>query len=262
MSELWGVGVGPGDPELVTVKALRVLDTVDVVFVPVMDPHDQGRAEAIIAAHRPDLTVHRLLFALNDDVTGPQERRREHWDDAAATVAEHLRAHPDGGGSGVRSAYSDTPGVRSAYSAAFATIGDPAVYSTFSYLAQGVREALPDVVVRTVPGITAMQAAAAAAGVVLVEGTEPLTLLPLSRELDGLTEALSRPGTLVAYKGGRRLAQVREALGEHVSRAVLAEHLGTPDERVRPLAEVTDDAVPYLSTIVITPPRGGAGDQL
>lgn len=242
MSELWGVGVGPGDPELVTVKALRVLDTVDVVFVPVMDPHDQGRAEAIIAAHRPDLTVHRLLFALNDDVTGPQERRREHWDDAAATVAEHLRTH---GGS-----------------TAFATIGDPAVYSTFSYLAQGVREALPDVVVRTVPGITAMQAAASAAGVVLVEGTEPLTLLPLSRELDGLTEALSRPGTLVAYKGGRRLAQVREALGEHVSRAVLAEHLGTPDERVRPLAEVTDDAVPYLSTIVITPPRGGAGDQL
>lgn len=242
MSELWGVGVGPGDPELLTVKALRVLREVDAVFVPVMSADDRGRAEAIIAAHLPDVPLIRLVFALNDDVAGPQGRRRQHWDAAAATVAEHLRNH---GGS-----------------TAFATIGDPAVYSTFGYLAQGVRDVLPDVVVRTVPGITAMQAAASAAGVVLVEGTEPLTLLPLSRELDGLTEALSRPGTVVAYKGGRRLDQVREALGENVSRAVLAEHLGTPDERVRPLAEVTDDAVPYLSTIVITSPRGGAGDQL
>jgi precorrin-2/cobalt-factor-2 C20-methyltransferase len=242
MSELWGVGVGPGDPELVTLKALRVLREVDVVFVPVMTAGERGRAEAIIEAHLPEVVLHRLVFALNDDVAGPQERRRQHWDAAAATVAEHLRVHRG--------------------SAAFATIGDPAVYSTFGYLAQGVRDALPDVVVRTVPGITAMQAAASAAGVVLVEGTEPLTLLPLSRGLDVLTEALTRPGAVVAYKGGRRLAQVREALGEHVCRAVLAEHLGTPDERVRPLAEVTDDTVPYLSTIVITPPRGGAGDQL
>lgn len=242
MSELWGVGVGPGDPELVTLKALRVLREVDVVFVPVMTAGERGRAEAIIEAHLPEVVLHRLVFALNDDVAGPQERRRQHWDAAAATVAEHLRVHPG--------------------SAAFATIGDPAVYSTFGYLAQGVRDALPDVVVRTVPGITAMQAAASAAGVVLVEGTEPLTLLPLSRGLDVLTDALTRPGAVVAYKGGRRLAQVREALGEHVSRAVLAEHLGTSDERVRPLAEVTDDTVPYLSTIVITPPRGGAGDQL
>ena len=242
MSELWGVGVGPGDPELVTVKALRVLRQVDAVFVPVMSADERGRAEAIIAAHLPEVVLHRLVFALNDDVAGPQDRRHQHWEDAAATVAEHLRVHQD--------------------SAAFATIGDPAVYSTFGYLAQGVRRAVPDVVVRTVPGITAMQAAASAAGVVLVEGTEPLTLLPLSRELDALTDALTRPGTVVAYKGGPRLAEVREALGEHVSRAVLAEHLGTGDERVRPLAEVTDDAVPYLSTIVITPPRGGAGDQL
>lgn len=242
MSELWGIGVGPGDPELVTVKALRVLREVDVVFVPVMNADDRGRAEAVIAAHLPDVVLHRLVFALNDDVAGPQARRLEHWDTAAATVADHLQAN---GGS-----------------AAFATIGDPAIYSTFGYLAQGVREAVPNVVVRTVPGITAMQAAAAAAGVVLVEGTEPLTLLPLSRELDALTDALSRPGAVVAYKGGRRLAQVRAALGVHVDRAFLAEHLGTADERVRPLAEVTEDSVPYLSTIVITPPRGGAGDQL
>lgn len=247
MSELWGVGVGPGDPELLTVKALRVLRQADVVFVPVMAADEPGRAEAVIAAHLPDLLLHRLVFALADDVAGPQTRRHQHWDAAAATVAENLRTHG---------------AARPNYSAAFATIGDPAVYSTFGYLAQAVRELHPDVVVRTVPGITAMQTAASAAGVTLVEGTEPLTLLPLSRELDGLAQALARPGTVVAYKGGRRLAAVRDVLGADVDRAVLAEHLGTPDERVRPLAEVTEDSAPYLSTIVVIPPRGRAGEQL
>ncbi len=242
MSELWGVGVGPGDPELLTVKALRVLAEADVVFVPVMSAGDVGRAEAVITANRPELAMHRLVFALSDDVSGPQTRRRRHWDAAAAVVAAHLRTH---GGT-----------------AAFATIGDPAVYSTFGYLAQAVRELVPGLTVRTVPGITAMQAAASAAGITLVEGTEPLTLLPLSRELDELRHAVGRPGTVVAYKGGPRLAQIRAVLGDAEPRAVLAEHLGTADERVRPLAEVHEDSVAYLSTIVVTPPRGGLGAQL
>src|SRR5205085_4159632 len=133
---LIGVGVGPGDPELVTLQAARVLATADRVFVPVLDPAETGRAEQTVAAHTPPDRVERVVFALD------RAERERYWAVAAARVAAWLR---------------ETGGT-----AAFATIGDPNVYSTFGYLARAVRDSLPDLAVETVPGITAMQALAAA----------------------------------------------------------------------------------------------------
>jgi precorrin-2/cobalt-factor-2 C20-methyltransferase len=136
------------------------------------------------------------------------------------------------------------------------------VYSTFGYLAATVRETAPDIRIRTVPGITAMQAAASAAGVTLVEGTEPLTLLPLSRDLDVLDAGLAQGGAVVAYKGGRRLGELRDRVtaAGALDRAWCAEHLGTPDERITPLAAT--ETASYLSTVLILPSRGGRGAQL
>ncbi|MGH3838361.1 MAG: precorrin-2 C(20)-methyltransferase [Pseudonocardiaceae bacterium] len=241
--ELVGIGVGPGDPDLLTVAAVRELSCAGRVFVPVMAPDVAGRAEAVVRAHLTHDRLERLVFALNDDVAGSQQRRHERWDAAAARVAQYLRDH---GGT-----------------AAFATLGDPCVYSTFGYLAETVHGLLPDVRIRTIPGITAMQAAASAAGLTLVEGTEPLTLLPLARDLAALDAALAGGGTVVAYKGGRRLAELRERVtaAGALDRAWCAEHLGTPDERITPLAH-TGAAAAYLSTVVVLPPRNGRGAQL
>jgi precorrin-2/cobalt-factor-2 C20-methyltransferase len=244
---LVGVGVGPGDPELVTLAGLRELTDAGRVFVPVIAPTEEGRAETVVRAHLGEGRVERLVFALSDPVTGPQLRRREHWDAAAERVAGHLTEH---GGT-----------------AAFATIGDPNVYSTFGYLAATVRTLVPHLIVSTVPGITAMQAAASAAGVTLVEGAEQLTVLPVTRDVTTMREALDRHGTVVAYKGGRRLRELREVieLAGALDRAVYTEHLGTTDQRVMPLSEVdtSDDAGgPYLSTVVVLPSRGGRGEQL
>lgn len=240
--ELVGIGVGPGDPDLLTVAAVRELSAAGRVFVPVMAVGVAGRAERVVRAHLSHSRLERLVFALNDDVTGSQRRRHDCWDAAAARVVAHLRER-DG-------------------SAAFATLGDPSVYSTFGYLAKTVRELLPDVRIRCVPGITAMQAAASAAGLTLVEGVESLTLLPLVRELGVLDDALARGGTVVAYKVGRRLAQLREriAVAGALDRAWCAEHLGTADQRVSPLAHTGSAA--YLSTVVVLPPRTGRGAQL
>jgi precorrin-2/cobalt-factor-2 C20-methyltransferase len=238
--------VGPGDPELLTIAGLRVLREAGRIFVPVLSHNESGRAEAVVRSH-VDTVPERLVFALADPVTGTQQRRHRHWDAAAERVVAHLTEH---GGT-----------------AAFATIGDPTVYSTFGYLADTVRAHLPDVTIATVPGITAMQAAASAAGITLVEGTEQLTVLPLARNVTAVREALERQGTVVAYKGGRRLRELREVieLAGALDRAVYAEHLGTADQRVMPLSEVdvsdTVDA-PYLSTVVVLPSRGGRGEQL
>lgn len=241
-TELLGIGVGPGAPDLLTVAAVREFESAGRVFVPVMAPDVAGRAEVVVRAHLTHDRLERLVFALNDDVTGSQQRRYQLWDEAAARVVEYLQVH---GGT-----------------AAFATLGDPSVYSTFGYLAETVRGLLPQVRIRTVPGITAMQAAASSAGLTLVEGTETLTLLPLSRGLDVLDAALAQHGTVVAYKGGRRLDELREriAAAGALDRAWCAEHLGTADQRISPLAET--DVASYLSTVVILPPRSGRGAQL
>src|SRR3712207_1934055 len=188
---LIGVGMGPGHPELVTLRAVRVLATAGRVFVPVLDAADTGRAEATVRAHAGHDRIERLVFALNE--RSDAARRERHWDAAGARVADWLRGSGD--------------------TAAFATIGDPNVYSTFTYLAQTVTALLPGVVVETVPGITAMQVLAAAAGTPLVEGSERLTLLPLAGGgVDRLREALATDGSVVVYKAGRHLPEVAAAI--------------------------------------------------
>jgi precorrin-2/cobalt-factor-2 C20-methyltransferase len=222
---LIGVGVGPGDPELVTLKAVRALREAGRVFVPVLLQEEQGRAEATVQIHAGHERIERLVFSLDP------RQRQGYWEAAGRRVADWLRA--DGG------------------TAVFATIGDPNVYSTFSYLAAQVKAAVPQVVVETVPGITAMQALSAAAGVPLVEGLEPLVLLPLARGVDGLGEALGLGGTVVAYKGGRHLPEIAKALKEsgRLEGALLGSHLGLEGEEIAPLSDV--DTAPYLSAVMI-----------
>ncbi|MFE1439760.1 precorrin-2 C(20)-methyltransferase [Streptomyces sp. NPDC058739] len=248
MSRLIGVGVGPGDPELVTVKGVNALRAADVVVVPVMaapdgkDGGEPGRAEATVLHYVSADNVVRVVFALNE--RSDRARREAAWDAAGGRVAELLREHG---------------------TVAFATIGDPNVYSTFTYLAQTIGELVPGVVVETVPGITAMQDLASRSGAVLTEGTEPLTLVPVTAGSRVLKEALAGPGTVVAYKFGRQAAEVAQALREsgRLEDAVWGASLGMPEETVRPAAGLGDEPLPYLSTLIAPPRRdGGRGGKL
>ncbi|MCX5139409.1 precorrin-2 C(20)-methyltransferase [Streptomyces sp. NBC_00338] len=242
MNTLVGVGVGPGDPELVTVKGVNALRDAAVIVVPVMDTGERGRAEATVLHYVGAEKVVRVVFALNERTD--RARREAAWDAAGARVAELLRTHG---------------------SVAFATIGDPNVYSTFTYLAHTIGELLPGTAVVTVPGITAMQDLAARSGAVLTEGTEPLTLVPVTAGAAVLKEALEGPGTVVAYKFGRLAEEVATALREtgRTEDAVWGSALGLPEESIRPAAELADGPLPYLSTLIAPAPRdGGRGGKL
>ena len=207
-----------------------------------MDTLERGRAEATVLHYVGEEKVVRIVFALNERTD--HARREAAWDAAGERVAELLRSHG---------------------TVAFATIGDPNVYSTFTYLAQTIGEVVPGTAVETVPGITAMQDLAARSGAVLTEGTEPLTLVPVTAGAAVLKDALEGPGTVVAYKFGRLAAQVATALREtgRTEGAVWGSALGLPEESIRSAAELGEDPLPYLSTLIAPAPRdGGRGGKL
>lgn len=228
--------MGPGDPELLTIKGLGALREADEVFVPVGDTGEVGRAEATVREYLDEGRIRRLLFALSDDA----EARERNWTDASREVAGSLREGK---------------------TCAFATIGDPNFYSTFTYLARKVREALPEVEVETVPGITAMQDLASRSGTVLLEGDERLALLPFTAGEEHLRDALDSFETVVCYKGGGR---IREVLGvaeeaDRLEEAVYGARLGIEGEEVVPAPEMVGREGTYLSTVIFTKKGGELG---
>ncbi len=233
---LVGVGVGPGDPALVTGRAVDVLAGADRIVAASMGPQAIGRAEAVVRAAVPGATVDRVTV---DIAGGPDERAG-----SLRAAADELVAWLDAG-----------------EAVAFATLGDPNLWSTFPALARLVSEARPGVPVTAVPGVMAFQELAARTGTVVADDPGQVVVLAARDDVAPLDAALTDPdAAVVLCKGGARLPALARRLEQHgrLDGSVVGEHLGLPGERAVAVAEVADRPASYLATVVVPARPPGA----
>ena len=236
---LFGVGVGPGDPELVTLKAQRVIAAADVVAYPVAR-HGRSVARRIAA---PYLRGDQIEVALGYPVTteqtdhpgGYEAALREFYDDAAARLAAHLDDGRD---------------------VAVLCEGDPFFYGSYMYVHERLAGRYETEVV---PGVTSFSAAAAAAGTPLAKRDDVLTIVPGTLAPELLAARLRGADAAVVLKLGRRFSGVREAAERAgvAERAVYVERASAPEERCAPLREVHPEGVPYMSLVLVPTLSGG-----
>jgi len=210
LGTLYGIGIGPGDPELITLKGARLISACRNLFVPKARTASESVALAIARPLvGPDARIEELVFPMTAD----REELAEKWGAAAARIAEVLTAGDD---------------------ACFLTLGDPLLYSTYIYLLRALRMRLPALKTVTVPGIMAFGAAAALAEFPVGEGREPVTIVPAADDLTDVRRALAQGGTVVLMKIGKRLPEVFDLLdGEGLlERSVFISHVGMKAQRI------------------------------
>lgn len=220
---LYGIGVGPGDPELIPVKAVRILETVHVVFAAASSQKSRSLALNVARPHIPASTpIQMLPFPMSKD----QAEVQNAWEMNTRTIIEALRQGRD---------------------AAFLTLGDSMTYSTYSHILNYMKKLAPEIPVVTIPGISSFQASAARLNTPLVEGDESLLVLSgidgvnRYRELCGLVE------NIVFLKAYRNIADIVSALEDtgRISNSSGIRNCGLPEEEmiidVRDLREKSPD---------------------
>ena len=227
------IGVGPGDPELLTLKAVRLLGAAPVVAW-FCKQGRQGHAHRIAAPHlRPD--AERLAFAYPYTTELPHTdpcyvaAMQRCYAEAAARLAAHLQAGRD---------------------VALLCEGDPFLYGSAMYLFDHLAPAHP---VEITPGITGMSGCWAEARLPMTEGDDILTVLPGTLDAPGLAARLAAGDAAVIMKVGRNLAKIRTALAEagRAAGAVYVERGTMEDSRVLPLERLTEDRAPYFSMVLV-----------
>ena len=230
---LYGIGVGPGDPELLTLKAARVIKETPVIAVPITQPGGESYALSIASPFlQPEQSVLKLLFPMVKDVAAKRSYRQA----AAQAVANELAAGQD---------------------VAFLTEGDPLLHSTFIYVLQHLASAFP---VEIIPGVSSVMAAAAQAKLPLVNADQRLAIIPATFENMGDLRQIFRDfDTVVLLKFHRRLDQLLALLDELElgERTILVERASHPAGRViRDTGSLHGASIHYLSLLIVYTRRG------
>ena len=219
---LFGVGVGPGDPELMTLKAVRMIRENEVIAVPGADVRETVAYKIAVQAV-PELADKELLPIYMPMTHDAEELELNH-----AKGAKTLESYLDQGKNIV-----------------FLTLGDPCVYSTFSYLQH--REEADGYHTELFSGITSFCAAAARLNISLSEWNEQLHIIPAVHRLDN---ELTESGNYILMKSGKKMNQVKEILARSGKDVLMVENCGMPDEHIYHSVEEIPDDAGYYSLII------------
>ncbi len=223
--ELVGIGLGPGDPELLTLKAVRALGRMDVIAI-ISSRSGRPLAEPLALPHlRSDARVLRFESPMREDAP----TRRRFYDRLAATLAEELE----------QGRHVGVP-----------CLGDPLFYGSFGHLLDRLAEHFSCSVV---PGVTAVQAASASLGVPVCRGHETLSVLPAVLPDRLLETRIRASDQVVVLKAGPHLPRLRAVLERSAEAfdAWMASEVGMAGERCVPLAEWREPVAPYMSLLML-----------
>ena len=227
---MYGVGVGPGDPELLTVKAQKLLQRVDAICFTQLDDGRESYALSVVRGFLDEAKQELISITVPSDDTPVSEQT---WRDAAVQIVRRLREGRD---------------------VAFITEGDPMLYSEFSHLLESVRKAFPELSIEVIPGVSSVMAAAASAGVPLVTHGQRLAILPAVYGIDDLREAITSYDTIVLMEVNRTLLESLanlEKLGL-AGKAIYVRHATTQrEEVVQDIHQLSEEDFDYFSLLII-----------
>ncbi len=232
LGKLYGVGIGPGDPQYLTLRAVDVLKSVDVIFTVISKNSDDSVSSGVVRSLEPKGQMQMLVFSMSRN----NDERQAQINANAQLILETLKEGKN---------------------CAFATLGDPSTYSTFAYVVERILKIYPELDLEIVPGITSFATLAAKAKVSLVENREMLRVVPSFRNDD--VEKIQFPENsttilLKTYRTRKALIELlrKEEAKSPIKQIVYGEELGMADERiVYSLDEIEKLPEAYLSMIMV-----------
>jgi len=237
MPELIGIGVGPGDPDLLTVKAVKAIQYADVIMCPASAEDRPSIALSVISSlidKSKNQEIVKLIFPMTKD----KDILEAHWKTNAKIMAEK---------------------VLSGKNVVYLTVGDPYLYSTWIYMHRDISANYPDIKISVIPGIVSMFTFASKVGISIAEGAEKVAIIPSCYDLSSVKEIAKHSEVLVFLKDGRYFDKVIELLKEsgfpENSIFAIGQDLGTDHEIIRKmtLGEVNDGTLTtkYFSILVV-----------
>ncbi|MBR1695039.1 precorrin-2 C(20)-methyltransferase [Selenomonas ruminantium] len=224
----YGIGVGPGDPELLTVKAIKAIEQVDVLIAPKTEKKDGSVALTVAKPYlKKDVEIVYQVFPM---VKGFAENSTDAWESNKQEILELLR---------------------SGKNVAFLTIGDPMFYSTYIYVFRLLENEGVDI--QTIPGIPAFAAIGSQLGYPIVEGDDVLSIIPATASPEKVEKAMQAADNVVLMKVYKNFEEVADMLdkNEMAEQAVLVSRAGLDDEKIiYDVLAHKKDKLNYLSTIL------------